>query len=58
VVIVYITSRKRDQGSSKIPEATSLGCDYLLNLEGGIVFAPEKEDIVTRYQVTQEALSH
>ena len=35
--------------NTKVPHPTSLGCDYLLDLEGKIIIAPTDADLNTRH---------
>lgn len=52
--------RERIRGEEKsivFPYPTSIGCDYLLDLEGKIIYAPEVEDIKKRISVVKNTTS-
>ena len=51
------TSADREP-NPRVPHATSLGCDYLLNVEGEIVVAPEINDVQRRYDAIINAHSN
>lgn len=41
--------------NQKAPGPTSLGCDYLLNLEGKILYAPPLDEIKKRLEIVNSA---